>query len=182
MKRFIKSIGIIAAILVILVIFYLFMPRVEGPAVSGNNGNALQEGDIAPDFTATKVDGSTFKLSDHSDECVLINFWATWCGPCVGEMPAFQKLNDDDIDGLEIICIDCQEDEKTVDSFVKENGYTFNIAYDTKGEICAKYPTRGIPYTLVVNKGKIVNIYVGAVDADTQYREYKSAIDTCLGE
>lgn len=181
MKRFLRSIGIIFIILVVLVVFYLMMPRVEGPAVNGTN-NTLQEGDMAPDFSASLADGSTFTLSDHSDECVLINFWATWCGPCVGEMPAFQKLSDEGIKGLKIICIDCQEDKKTVDSFIKENGYTFNIAYDTKGDICAKYPTRGIPYTLVVNKGKIVNIYLGADDADTQYKEYKGAIDACLGE
>ena len=182
MKRFLRSIGVTAIILVVLVVLYLFMPSMERIGADGGSDKVLQEGDIAPDFTATLTNGSTFTLSDHSDECVLINFWATWCGPCVGEMPAFQKLNDDDIDGLSIICIDYKEDKKTVDSFVKENGYTFNIAYDLKGEISAKYPTNGIPYTLVVNKGKIENIYVGAADADTQYKEYKSAIDACLGE
>ena len=64
MKRFLRSIGIIFIILVVLVVFYLMMPRVEGPAVSGTN-NTLQEGDMAPDFSATLVDGSTFTLSDH---------------------------------------------------------------------------------------------------------------------
>ena len=181
MKKVLKFIGIIFGIIVILFALFMFMPRIEKVS-SGSDGGVLSEGDMAPDFTAELVNGLTFTLSDHSDECVLINFWATWCGPCVGEMPAFEKLKEDDIDNLEIICINCREDRKTVDRFVKENGYTFNIAYDTNGAIGNSYPTNGIPYTVIVYKGKIEKIYVGALDAQTQYNEYLSAIKECLGE
>ena len=181
MKKVLKVIGIIFAIIVILTVLFLFMPRIENVS-TGSGGVALKEGDMAPDFTAELVNGLTFTLSEHSNECVLINFWATWCGPCVGEMPAFERLKNDKIDNLEIICINCREDKKTVDSFVKESGYTFNIAYDTKGVIGNDYPTNGIPYTVIVNKGRIEKIYVGAMDADSQYKEYLGAIKECLGE
>ena len=140
----------------------------------------LSEGDVAPDFTAELVNGGSFKLSDHDDKVVLINFWATWCGPCVREMPAFEMLTDDNMDGFELVCVNCMDDKNIVDNFVQEAGYSFNIAYDTDGRIETYYPTEGIPYTLIVDHGIISKIYVGAMDAETQYREYKAAIKEAM--
>lgn len=143
----------------------------------------LLEGDMAPDFTADLVDGSTFTLSEQSGKVVLLNFWATWCGPCVGEMPAFEKLWKEYGDEVAILAVNCLEDEETVRQFVAENGYTFPIAFDVEGVVNRKYPTDGIPYTVVIGKdGTVQNIYLGAVDADTQYQEYKKAIDSALGQ
>ena len=68
---------------------------------------------------------------------------------------------------------------ETVDNFIDEMDYKFNIGYDVDGKIETYYPTEGIPYTLVIDKGIISAVYVGAYDADTQYQEYKSAIDAC---
>lgn len=143
---------------------------------------ALKEGDMAPDFTATLVDGSTFTLSEHDGEVVLLNFFATWCGPCMREMPAFEKLQNDGLEGVAILCVDCMEEKKTVDTYVKKEKFSFAIAYDEDGVIEKYYPTDGIPYTLVINKGVIAKIYLGARDAETQYKEYKGAIDACLAE
>lgn len=143
----------------------------------------LTTGDVAPDFTAELADGGSFTLSEQSDKVVLLNFWATWCGPCVQEMPAFEKLAEEYKEDVAILAVNCQEDTKTVDKFIEENGYTFPIAYDVEGMIGAKYPTTGIPYTLVIGKdGVIKKIYLGAQDADAQYKEYKAAIDAVLGE
>lgn len=143
----------------------------------------LLEGDTAPDFTADLADGSTFTLSEQSGKVVLLNFWATWCGPCVEEMPAFEKLQKEYGDEVAVLAVNCLEDEETVRQFVAENGYTFPIAFDVEGVVSMKYPTDGIPYTLVIGKdGTVQNIYLGAVDADTQYQEYKSAIDSALGK
>lgn len=143
----------------------------------------LLEGDTAPDFTAGLADGSTFTLSEQSGKVVLLNFWATWCGPCVGEMPAFEKLYKEYGNEVSILAVNCLEDEETVRQFISENGYTFPIAFDVEGVVNMKYPTDGIPYTLVIGKdGTVQDIYVGAADADTQYQEYKGAIDSALGK
>lgn len=141
----------------------------------------LEVGDIAPDFTAQLADGTEFKLSDHDDGVVILNFFATWCGPCVKEMPAFGMLQEN-YEDLTILCVDCMETQKTVDSFISQNGYTFPIAYDEEGKIESYYPTDGIPYTLVISKGVIKNIYIGARDALTQYNAYRTAVEKCYSE
>ena len=138
----------------------------------------LSAGDAAPDFTAALTDGTEFTLSEQQGKVVLLNFWATWCGPCVREMPAFEKLYGEYGEDVAILAVNCMESEDIVKAFQDENGYTFPIACDPEGDVSLKYPSQGIPYTLVIDeKGIIQNIYVGAADADTQYLEYKGAID-----
>ncbi len=153
----------------------------HGESSSDPDYPELAEGDEAPDFTAVLADGGSFTLSEQEDKIVLLNFWATWCGPCVREMPAFEKLYGEYADTVSIVAVNSMEDQETVNRFISDNGYTFPIAYDEKGEISLKYPSNGIPYTLVIRPdGSIANIYLGAFDADTQYKEYKSAIDAVL--
>ena len=136
---------------------------------------------LAPDFTATLADGSSFTLSDYRGSVILLNFWASWCGPCVGEMPAFEQLNNEYGDEVVILAVNCMEDENTVNQFITDNGYTFPIAYDANGSISDLYPTDGIPYTLVIGTdGTVLETFLGADSADVQYREYKSAIDAAL--
>lgn len=134
----------------------------------------------APDFTVTMNNGGTFTLSEHKDKVVLLNFWATWCPPCVGELPAFEKLKNDNIDSLEIIAVNCSEQKSTVDAFIAENGYTFDFAYDENGAAQSLYPTDGIPYTIVIGNGKIVKTFLGA--PRDPYNTYKNAVEECLGK
>ena len=141
----------------------------------------LSEGDTAPDFTAALADGSEFTLSEQQGKVVLLNFWATWCGPCVREMPAFERLKEEYGEEVAILAVNCMENADTVAAFIEENGYTFPVAIDEEGTVSARYPTQGIPYTLVIDgEGIVQNIYVGAADAETQYNEYKSAIDAVM--
>lgn len=147
-------------------------------AETAESYGVLSEGDAAPDFTAELADGNTFTLSEQKGKVVLLNFWATWCGPCVGEMPTFEKLYSEYGDKVSILAVNCLEDKETVNQFIEEEGYTFPIAYDEEGTINMKYPSEGIPYTLIIDgEGVIQKIYVGAADAETQYQEYKSAIE-----
>ena len=132
------------------------------------------KGRRAPNFTVELMSGETFKLSEHKDEVVLLNFWATWCPPCVGELPDIERLYEEHIDGLVILAVNYAEQKGTVKSFVRANGYNFDVGYDVKGEISAKYPTDGIPYTLIIYKGKIVDSFLGA--PGDPYSEYKNAV------
>ncbi len=155
----------------------------EGAEDSAVSYLPLEEGDTAPDFTAALTDNTEFTLSDQQGKVVLLNFWATWCGPCVREMPALEKLHGEYGEDVVILAVNCMESEDTVNAFLEETGYTFPVACDMEGTILAKYPSQGIPYTLVIDgEGIIRNIYVGALDAETQYLEYKGAIDAILDE
>lgn len=143
----------------------------------------LVQGSEAPDFTAELTDGSSFTLSEHEGEVVLLNFWATWCSPCVGEMPAFERLYEEYGDQMQILAVNSGEEKEIVDAFLEKKDYTFPIAYDVENEINKKYPSEGIPYTLVIGKdGKVKEIFVGAWDADKQYKIYRRALKDALDE
>ena len=141
----------------------------------------IAEGDAYRDFTATLADGSTFTLSDHEGKVILLNFWATWCGPCVGEMPAFEKLQETYGEDLVLLAVNSGETQETVQAFLEENGYTFPVALDPDYTVSDLYPTDGIPYTVIIGTdGKVAAIQLGAYDADTMYGHYSELIDDAL--
>ena len=140
-------------------------------------GMPIKEGVAAPDFTGELMDGTSITLSELQGKPVIINFWATWCGPCVKEMPAFERLKDDFGDKIGIIAVNCGDDAETVKDFVEENGYTFLVVLDEEYSISMLYPTNSIPYTVVLDaEGKVTHISTGALDADTMYERYKEAL------
>ena len=140
-------------------------------------GMPIKEGVAAPDFTGELMDGTSITLSELQGKPVIINFWATWCGPCVKEMPAFERLKDDFGDKIGIIAVNCGDDAETVKDFVEENGYTFPVVLDEEYSISMLYPTNSIPYTVVLDaEGKVTHISTGALDAVTMYERYKEAL------
>ena len=140
-------------------------------------GMPIKEGVQAPDFTGELIDGTSITLSELQGKPVIINFWATWCGPCVKEMPAFERLKDDFGDKIGIIAVNCGDDAGTVKDFMEENGYTFPVVLDEEYSISMLYPTNSIPYTVVVDaEGRVTHISTGALDADTMYERYKEAL------
>ena len=141
----------------------------------------LKVGDKVPDFKAELVSGDSFILSEHKDDVVFVNIWATWCPYCVREFPELQQIVDEYKDKkFAFIAIDQGEDKETVDSYIQKEGYTFNVAYDPDMILCYnKFPTSGIPYSVIIKDGKVVKIFSGAPrDA---YGTYKAAIDEALG-
>ena len=154
----------------------------ETEAEAGSE-DAAAEAEKAPDFEAELADGTTLTLSEEEGKVILLNFWATWCNPCVEEMPALQHLYDDyNASEVQILAIDCAETKGEVDGFISDNGYTFPFAYDENGAIGELYPTNGIPYTVIIDQeGNIAETFIGSEGADAQYEKYKAAIDKLLG-
>ncbi|MYF79388.1 MAG: TlpA family protein disulfide reductase, partial [Chloroflexi bacterium] len=87
----------------------------------------LSLGDIAPEFEAKQLDGSTFRLADYRGEkAVLIDFWATWCPPCVDEIPTIKRIADTYRDqGLEVVGVSLDRDEKALRDFVKREKLSY---------------------------------------------------------
>lgn len=141
----------------------------------------VEVGLAAPDFTTTLMDGSSFTLSEQQGKVVLLNFWATWCGPCVGEMPAFTRLVDTYGDQLSLLAVNSREDEQTVRDFLDEHGYTFPVALDPDLAVGELYPTEGIPYTVIIAPdGTVASIQLGASGADAMFDHYCQEIDKVL--
>jgi len=151
-------------------------------ACGGGEGAPISEGDPCRDFTASLADGGSFTLSEQEGKAVLLNFWATWCGPCVGEMPAFPRLIEKYGDKLCLVAVNCSEEATAVKKFLSDNGYTFPVVLDPEGEVAALYPSDGIPYTLIIAPdGTVSHIAVGAGDADSMFEYYSREIDKALG-
>lgn len=139
----------------------------------------LREGDTAPDFTIELANGETFTLSENEDKVVMINFWATWCPYCIDEMPAFERIANENLSNFEFIAIDQCENKAMVDRFIEEHDYSFNFGYDPDGVVYDLYPTDGIPYTLIIKDGVVKRLFLGA--PNEPYETYMNAIRDCMG-
>jgi thiol-disulfide isomerase/thioredoxin len=130
-------------------------------------------GSPAPDFRAAVIGApETFRtIADYQGEVVLINLWATWCVPCVTEMPSIQRLYDRYREaGLKVvgIAVDDPPFADRVAAFVRERGLTFEILHEGSGRVEQDYRTRGIPATYIVGRdGRLRVIRQGATDWDS---------------
>jgi thiol-disulfide isomerase/thioredoxin len=101
---------------------------------------ATDIGRAGPDFVLQKLGGGTLRLSDFQGKTVLLNFWATWCGPCRDEMPEIVKTYNQYKDkNFVVISIDEQEDADTVQKFVNDFKMDFPVVLDTSGQIGETY-------------------------------------------
>lgn len=101
---------------------------------------------ILDDFKLMTLDGEETSLYAYEGKTILINFWATWCGYCVQEMPVLDAFNDRD--DLVVLAISVGENEKTVRKYIEENGYSFEVFLDESGELGGKFGVTGLPTTL----------------------------------
>ena len=124
----------------------------------------LKEGTESIDFELDGLNGKPVKLSSFKGKVVFLNFWATWCPPCRGEMPSMQKLYDRfKSEGLEIVAVDLQEDRNQVQSFMDSNNLSFTALLDRNGRVGATYGARSIPTTYIIDREGFV--IAGAIGA-----------------
>ena len=126
------------------------------------NMTAVEDGDYAPDFEATTTAGKKFKLSDHKGDYVLLDFWASWCGPCRVEFPEMIKLYEDVGDKLTIVSIALEKDGQAGIDAAKRHGFPwkYQIVEESNfvmtGDISSLYGVSSIPTKILIGpKGQI---------------------------
>ena len=152
------------------------------PQISTATGEktGFKVGDVLPDFSLPLAGGGTFTLSDNRGKPVFINIFATWCPPCIGEMPEIDQLFTELGDQVAFLVIDIGEDEATALDFAESNGYSLPFAYSLDGApFGTDYYFDYIPQTFVLSAdGKIVWSNIGASD----YEGFKAAIDAATAQ
>lgn len=138
---------------------------------TNSNADAADDADIpaAPDFTVYDIDGNAVSLSDFIGKPVIINFWASWCGPCKMEMPEFEEKYNELGDDIQFLMVNLTDgNRETIDTaaaYIEESGYTFPVYFDTDQDAAYTYGVYSIPSTYFIGAdGSAVAMAQGAID------------------
>ena len=120
----------------------------------------------APDFNLLDANGSPVGLSAYRGKLVLLNFWATWCGPCREEMPSMENLSRNfGGQGLAVLAINQREDAALVNKFMRTHGLNFTTPLDTTGRVAGYYRVYGIPVSYLIDaSGQAIGMKAGPMD------------------
>lgn len=134
--------------------------------VSGNTETGLRQGDVPPNFRLTLADGQGLTLHDLAGRPVMLNFWATWCGPCRIEMPEIVRRAQTETE-LIVIAINVREELSLVQAFAADFQMTMPVALDLEGEVSDLYEVRGMPTSYFVDRdGQIAAVWTGLLTPD----------------
>lgn len=154
------SILLLAGVLVVAVVF--------GFALAQRNQTQPTAG-AAPDFTLTTLDGQSYRLADLKGQVVVINFWASWCGPCRVEAPELQRVWDAYKDkGVMFLGVAYTDTERGAKAFITEYSQTYPNGLDLGTKISDLYNIQGVPETFIINQqGEVVEFIMQQV-SETQ--------------
>ncbi len=139
----------------------------------GDGFSVSYKSPAAPPLNLSALDGRQFMLSTMKNRVVVVNFWATWCPPCIEELPTMQKLWDDTrAIGLDVLAVNVGEPADRIQAFL--DGFrpelTFPILLDSQGEAFQGWGVRGLPKTFVINKrGQVIYEAEGGRDMNSAH-------------
>jgi cytochrome c biogenesis protein CcmG, thiol:disulfide interchange protein DsbE len=177
-----RVIPIVAGTLVVgllaLLAYALFAPeslRVDaGRTVTDFGAVVYDDPRPAPSFVLSTFDGEPFDLSEHSGQVVVLNFWASWCGPCIAEMPMLNRVADEFVDdNVVVVGVNVWDSRDAAERFVDELNITYPIVEDEVAtSIAVEYGLTGVPETFVLNSdGEIVTFFRGEFSNAQQIRD-----------
>jgi len=175
-----KALVIIALVFVLLLSGAYVLYQNLGSKIASDNlsSQAAQdeaqepEKQLAPDFTVYDAEGNAHKLSDWFGKPIVLNFWASWCGPCKMEMPDFDEKYlelGEDITFLMVNMTDgTRETLEKASAFIEESGYSFPVYYDLDSDAAYVYNVYSLPTTYFINaEGNAIAQASGAISAET---------------
>jgi len=131
-----------------------------------------QDAELAKDFTVADTQGNPIQLSDFIGKPIVLNFWASWCGPCKSEMPDFEEAHRELGSEVQFLMINVtdgyQETVKTASAFIAQQGYTFPVYFDIMYDASNAYNVNSLPTTFFIDaQGHVAAKSVGAISAAT---------------
>ncbi|MGN7471926.1 TlpA family protein disulfide reductase [Brevibacillus sp. SAFN-007a] len=157
-----KSIAILFIIMLAVIAIYN-----NNQTKNGSPDQIPKIGFTAPHFSLSSLDNQTYQVAGKRDKPVILNFWASWCGPCREEVPYLKELYEKYKDRLDFYAINltANDDVESAKAFVKEFGLSFPILLDETGKIANLYQVISIPTTYFINtNGIITQKIIGATD------------------
>ena len=139
-------------------------PAAEPVAAGDGDGQESElVGKLAPDFALDRLDGTKFRLSDHRGRIVVLDFWASWCGPCLQTMPQIDKVVREFSDqGVDLVAINLEETNDRVQATLDRLKLQPPVVLDRTGRTAAQYGATSIPQTVIIDRnGKVVRLFVG---------------------
>ena len=118
---------------------------------------------LAPNFTLKSKEGENVRLSDHRGQVVLLNFWASWCGPCRQEMPILDDMHNKYKSlGFTVLGVNLDAKSSKAIKYLKDTPVTFPVLYDPKGDVSGEYGVQIMPSTVIIDKdGKVRYLHEG---------------------
>lgn len=163
-----RKTGLIFVLLALILVGTMIRGPVYGCALAEETPSDTLSPVAAADFTVYDKDGNPVRLSDFIGQPVVVNMWASWCGPCRNELPAFNAGAEENRDSVVFLMIDVGDDQDTAAAFLEKAGYTFDLYMDTDASASITYYVTAIPRTLFVNAdGTLAGDYVGMIDEAT---------------
>lgn len=172
-----SSIGLAAVIILVLVVVAIVNRSGSGDAPSGDSGAptaGIETNRPAPGFSLTLFDGRSFTLADQRGKIVVMNFWASWCGPCKEEMPVLEQAAASAPDDVVFVGVGARnDDDAKARQFATDHGVTYAIGRDTEGGDAVRggieqdYRIPAYPATFVIDaEGNIVAIKMGRISPE----------------
>ncbi|MUG43803.1 TlpA family protein disulfide reductase [Paenibacillus woosongensis] len=133
----------------------------------------LAIGESAPDFEVTNTHGDKVSLADYKGKVVVLNFWASWCEPCVKEMPLINEVYQSNRSDVATLFVNAGESKGTVNEFLAAHHFEFPVMIDVTGKVSGLYGIIGLPVTYIIDKnGNLHQSIVGEISSREQLQTY----------